>query len=379
MSLATRCTQCGTIFRVVQDQLKVSEGWVRCGRCQEVFNALEGLFDLEREAPPQRAPGTLSATEVAARGMAEFVASHHPPLAPTEDPQPPLPATQEDDAIESRFFAPVADERDDEDPDFVDARFPSELPADAALGDEAAAAPPPEPEPRRPLLQRWRERRDAQHAASVSSLLEPPSGIAATPPPPPEPEVDPLLAATPRAAVVAAGTPGFLREAENAARWQRPRVRASLVVLGLLLAGMLVVQIGVQFRDTLAAQRPALRPHLTTLCELMGCTIGPLRQLASLTVESSGLTQVEGSEAYRLSLGLLNRGKLPLAPPAVELSLTDGSGALIARRALLPSDFRQGGSPAGTPLAGETETSWQLLLATPGLRVAGYTVELFYP
>ena len=29
MSMATRCTSCGTIFRVVQDQLKVSEGWVR--------------------------------------------------------------------------------------------------------------------------------------------------------------------------------------------------------------------------------------------------------------------------------------------------------------------------------------------------------------
>ena len=52
MSLATRCTSCGTIFRVVQDQLKVSEGWVRCGRCEQTFNALEGLFDLEREAPP---------------------------------------------------------------------------------------------------------------------------------------------------------------------------------------------------------------------------------------------------------------------------------------------------------------------------------------
>ena len=50
MSLATRCTSCGTVFRVVQDQLKVSEGWVRCGRCDEVFNALEGLFDLDRDS-----------------------------------------------------------------------------------------------------------------------------------------------------------------------------------------------------------------------------------------------------------------------------------------------------------------------------------------
>ena len=56
MNLATRCTACGTIFRVVQDQLKVSEGWVRCGRCQAVFNAEESLFDLERDSPPPWQP-----------------------------------------------------------------------------------------------------------------------------------------------------------------------------------------------------------------------------------------------------------------------------------------------------------------------------------
>ena len=57
MSLATRCSACGTVFRVVQDQLKVSEGWVRCGRCNDVFNALESLFDLERDTPPEWSPG----------------------------------------------------------------------------------------------------------------------------------------------------------------------------------------------------------------------------------------------------------------------------------------------------------------------------------
>ena len=64
VSLATRCSVCNTVFRVVQDQLKVSEGWVRCGRCNQVFNALEGLFDLERDpqspaddtAPPVPVP-----------------------------------------------------------------------------------------------------------------------------------------------------------------------------------------------------------------------------------------------------------------------------------------------------------------------------------
>ena len=54
MSLATRCPACGTVFRVVRDQLKVSDGWVRCGRCSEVFNAAQRLFELEADATLER-------------------------------------------------------------------------------------------------------------------------------------------------------------------------------------------------------------------------------------------------------------------------------------------------------------------------------------
>ena len=39
MSLITRCPACGTMFRVVPDQLKISQGWVRCGQCTDVFDA----------------------------------------------------------------------------------------------------------------------------------------------------------------------------------------------------------------------------------------------------------------------------------------------------------------------------------------------------
>ncbi|MDP3223209.1 MAG: zinc-ribbon domain-containing protein, partial [Rubrivivax sp.] len=55
--LATRCSACGTVFRVVPDQLRVSEGWVRCGRCSQVFNALESLVDLETGMPRRTGGG----------------------------------------------------------------------------------------------------------------------------------------------------------------------------------------------------------------------------------------------------------------------------------------------------------------------------------
>src|SRR3990167_4634375 len=44
MSLITRCPACGTMFKVVTDQLKVAQGWVRCGHCVEVFDASTHLL-----------------------------------------------------------------------------------------------------------------------------------------------------------------------------------------------------------------------------------------------------------------------------------------------------------------------------------------------
>lgn len=39
MSLVTDCPSCGVFFKVAPDQLLISEGWVRCGKCQTVFDA----------------------------------------------------------------------------------------------------------------------------------------------------------------------------------------------------------------------------------------------------------------------------------------------------------------------------------------------------
>ncbi|MBK7355070.1 DUF3426 domain-containing protein [Propionivibrio sp.] len=43
--MRTCCPACRTNFRVTPDQLKVRAGKVRCGQCQAVFNALDGLLD----------------------------------------------------------------------------------------------------------------------------------------------------------------------------------------------------------------------------------------------------------------------------------------------------------------------------------------------
>lgn len=50
--MLTRCPSCRTTFRVTPEQLKARQGKVRCGECQQVFNALDTLI----EAPVPVAP-----------------------------------------------------------------------------------------------------------------------------------------------------------------------------------------------------------------------------------------------------------------------------------------------------------------------------------
>ena len=55
-ALITRCPACATMFKVVPDQLRVSDGWVRCGHCEEVFDARAHMQDPDAVAQAQRTP-----------------------------------------------------------------------------------------------------------------------------------------------------------------------------------------------------------------------------------------------------------------------------------------------------------------------------------
>jgi len=330
VSLATRCTSCGTVFRVVQDQLKVSEGWVRCGRCEQVFNALEGLFDLERT-------GMMGLDETDTASLADLPA---PDDALTEHQVEGSVEEEEDDPllvqkIDAHLFgtrraesspAPstLVSKRDRL--DFDDARF------DTDLFDDEVEEP-------------------------VMAPMTAPDSAPTVEPPPPAPVA-----------------PEFLRQAQRRARWQQPRVRLALVVFGALFALGLALQAAHHFRDTFAAQWPSARPALVAWCELAGCTVGTPRRIDDIVVDSTALTKL-GDDSFRLAVSLRNRGHLPLMLPSIELSLTDLSGQLLARRVLAPQDFHA----AGAPLAPGAELALQAPLSVGSLRVSGFTVEVFYP
>jgi predicted Zn finger-like uncharacterized protein len=367
MSLATRCTSCGTIFRVVQDQLKVSEGWVRCGRCQEVFNALQNLFDLEREAPPPWPPAAPAAPVPEPEPEPERAWDRTRPVTPAvapvggrDDDTPSDPAelstqpllhTASRDSVIDEYAEP-------EDTGFEDARFNEEL-----LHEE--------------LMQEQEEPQDEQEAQESEDFEV--FGASQLEPMPPSK----AAAAAPRSLGAAIGqdadesdeAPRFVREAERAARWERPAVRVTLVLLMLLSALLLAAQVGLHWRAELVAHWPESRLALGPLCAALDCRIEAPRRLESLALDSSTLTQLDAPGQYRLSVVLRNRGRAPVMLPAFELALTDAQGALLSRRALMPAELgaRQDSLNPGA------ELPLQAAFSVGDLRVVGYTVEIFYP
>jgi hypothetical protein len=172
------------------------------------------------------------------------------------------------------------------------------------------------------------------------------------------------------------GAPEFVRHADRAARWRTPRMRFWLSTAALLLLLALTLQVGHHFRDLAAAQWPSIRPALGAWCEIAHCRLDAPRRIEDVTVESSALTRAAtGTDSFKLAVTLRNRGTLPVKMPSIELTLTDSAGQLVARRDLAPTDFRA----VSSVLAPGTEAPLQLLLSAGSPRVAGYTLEIFYP
>lgn len=97
--MLTRCPNCVTTFRVTPEQLKARRGRVRCGQCEQVFNALETLVE-------EAAPATVVATEVAAAAAEPTTESLEIEAAPFAAP---LPTPAAEVTIEASIHSPAAD------------------------------------------------------------------------------------------------------------------------------------------------------------------------------------------------------------------------------------------------------------------------------
>ena len=411
----THCPNCQTCFKVTDEQLKLYNGKVRCGRCAFVFNALNHLIEVEDmsaqtlhmppnavrqekvEKPADKpvastATATTTDTAPAAETPAEVTESAEVSPSDNDSQEEQQPAAT--DANNE-----VAEENLDTNPFIPRAALqealtgsPDGLSLAAAMGsnDDAEATPDQEEDayaeeieikapddgmsfgPAETAETPPATPADAKDAATKPFYVEPELDLDVCPPHEleEEPPKRPSRVFKPIADLTAPEP--VLMETEDRLR---PVWLAGAAIAALLLALQLVyinrTQITVSF--------PGLKPALTALCKGIGCSIPLPADDTLISIESSELNpDANQPNLIRLSATLLNRADFDQALPMLELTLTDTNDQTVVRKVFEPSSYLDKSHPASAMLA-KSELQANLALDIGDLKAAGYRLFLFYP
>ena len=312
------------MFKVVPDQLRISEGWVRCGQCDEVFDA--NAFLQTRSAPE--------------------------PAAARKESLPENPrSSPEQRSVEAETVHGASPE--------------------AAFEIDVQKNAPPDAKPEAVV---------AEVAVAEVDLLDVVPGV--------EMSVEHIQAvAMDLPAVVAPEvrhrepeeiSVSFMATGQKVDAPTRRGMSALWGLLAAVLLMVLVAQVLVQERDRIAATESAAVALLNPLCELTGCSISPLQQIESVVIDSSAFTKIR-PDLYRLSFSLKNIAMVDVATPAMELTLTDRQDQALVRRVFTASEL--GALKPVLTAGSEWAASMSVGIQLPGAvdRISGYRLLAFYP
>ena len=292
------------MFKVVSDQLKVSQGWVRCGQCASVFDA---SLHLQIENLQQTASGLPTEPEAGAILPDSTLGSAE---STKQSPQSDTPKT-----LEVAEVNPAEESTPELDP----TNSPGAV------------------------------------IASVDESDEKPADVS------------------------------FVRDARRQAFWRRPLVRTLFACFALLLIIFLILQLVVQQRDKLAAFEPGLKPALQTVCEVLICSVDPLRQIDAVVIDASSFNKVNDS-VYSLTFSIKNIATIAVAMPSLEVTLTDIQDQAVIRRVLTPAQFGMASGLLGPSAEFSGALTMQVTQSeasrdggSVSRRIAGYRLLAFYP
>jgi predicted Zn finger-like uncharacterized protein len=442
MALATRCPHCETVFRLDPHLLAPHDGRVRCGHCQEIFDAAHYQFDRDETvmaALAATAPnyGVDPASPWAEKSSAEVSGDKrdalgiplHPfvpktALAPQVEAEPtpaeraePLAGLAAAEAVsrtraqsdvpgegrtESPWQAVNRAEADAQAQARADAPARTEPRADSFVGrnegdslkesrtdpfigrtenetlNESRAASRTEPFVGRSTPQAEPETPAPRRPVDTTTRSEPGPHGAASAAPWAADPAEPSFGS-------AAASSGRASEPFPVIRETRAPARSGIVwkIIGSLIALVLLVTLIAQVawwqRETVMVYWPASQRLFAQACEQIGCVVAPPRDIDGLQIENSGLRQVDGSHKLELKLSLRNRFDVAIAYPALELTLLDDKNNVAIRRVLWPRDYARPGTVIGAGLAARSTQPVIVRLDTGDAVAANYRVQIFYP
>lgn len=316
--MVTTCPNCRQALAVTAADLRVGQGYVRCGRCDKVFNA---LLTLAEDMPAPREPESVAH---GTRSVPMLQEEALPPLPGRGDAIPFGTMSDEDEVEVVRTHA-TGEFRAPPQPESVEAAevgeapdLPTENAADIAEAAGAAA------------VVREQVARDIIRQATsqpIDVLLEERDVPAA--PPPPRRTSDELFDA-------------------DAAVGNAPRTSRWWHVAALVLLLALAAQFVHHNRHTLAAV-PWLAGPLQSVYGLFGTAVEPAWDLTQYEVQELGATApggATGSLLLQAAVAVKKDARLAQPPPVLRVVLSDRFGNVLSTTDVAPREWLLGAAPA---------------------------------
>jgi predicted Zn finger-like uncharacterized protein len=342
--MRTRCPACSTVFRVTSEQLRLRAGKVRCGHCQEVFNAFDGLVSELNEFLMQAPP------------VEERLSSEDTilPEAATSFDEPEA----EPEALVTEGSKGVRSETSDSLVATVMTNDSAEKSAQSVFT-EASGLPintetvlvqaPLEA----PLVESPEESTQAARQAGLVAARE--LGDTGS--------FNRWSAGT----LASDGRGGFDSDSNRRAVWP-------FILVAMLLFIGLFGQLLYYFRTDIVLRFPST----AGLYELAAVDVPLPRDSALVSIETSDLQSDNARGLFVLQATLKNRAGHAQAWPALELSLTDINDAVVSRRVIFAADYLPPGTTSDAfPANGDMAV--KLWVEAKGIAASGYRLYIFYP
>jgi predicted Zn finger-like uncharacterized protein len=430
----TVCSKCNLRLTVTATDLRAAQGYVRCGRCHNVFNALAALAD----DPARQSEPATSETPIRAA-----LKTPEAPAEPQPTPEAQVDPTATDTSLEfnpastniNEVFIEAA--RDEHTGTFESIILSGEESVDADGGAEQVIAPqalsaplPPDeaagvgvdvqkmrdaladPQPARPVVPEPAPEKVPEQAASAApetatevAPATPVTAVPAAAPPAEEVEIsftDDSLEPAPAAgegpgvnAATAAQitsaleakeplaiTPGhestpavILEEPEP----PRPRVpRWVLPGAAAVLAACLIAQVVQHYRTELA-DTAALRGPLTALYQDLGRPLEPHWDMASYEIRQLGASTDGAANDLVVRASINNHARRDQPLPLLRVVMQDRFGNRVAGRDLLPAEYLERGAPQVSLLGPGQRIDVQVAFQDPGQLATGFEIDACMP
>lgn len=333
MQLITRCPQCRTAFAFDAAQIRVAQGWVRCGKCATLFESDKHLFERKESIHPLSPRYEIDLGTKGPRAESQTIESAEKGDSKSKDPAKLEESSDEIVKLRSDLEA-LHDSLDETNTSAYKAYQNINNTIKSAKGNDASNT-----------------------MQSLSDGLQ---------------DFQPFKSEQKQSndEHESLNTTGLLKQANSSAI-----TRVSYVIVVTFLVFLSVGQVLWIYREIIGAISAESHFFVKSICEIFDVELGWPKEPESLRIESSSFKVSEGGN-YRLKLRLKNHQDYAVMTPLFELTLLGSEESVLVRKIIKPEDL-----DLQKALAADKDLSIAFNLAIdPKItdQIVGYKIDYFY-